>query len=191
MSLANFLIIALAYVLCHGLTAFVVTPVQAGFLPDETVFASLMYLPHGVRVLATWAFGWRAIPALVVGVSLSALLFSPAGNLSFLDPALLEGILVGAVAAFLAFELVRLAGFDFYFGSSKKLSWKGMLAIGAISSVINSIGQTIVHSGLIELDLLARILVMYAVGDLVGLAVCMVALMFVFRWTRAPSLPGR
>lgn len=154
-------------------------------LPEVTVFASLVYLPHGVRVLATWAYGWKAIPALFVGLSISAWLFRPAEELDFLETALLEGILVGSVAAFLAFELVRLLGFNFYLGSLRKLNWKGMIIIGAISSIINSIGQTLVHSGLIEFDLRTEILAMYAVGDLVGLVTCMVALMFVFRWSRA------
>ena len=92
----------------------VVTPIQSVFLPEMTVFASLIYLPHGVRVLATWAYGWKAIPALIVGASLSVLLFSPSEDLNFLEPALIESLLVGAASAYIAFELLRLAGFDFY-----------------------------------------------------------------------------
>ncbi|MDU8913755.1 hypothetical protein [Aestuariicoccus sp. MJ-SS9] len=187
----NFLIVALVYVLCHGLTALVVTPVQSMVLPEETVFASLIYLPHGVRVLATWAFGWRAIPSLVVGSSIAAWLFTPTDELNLLEPALLESILVGAFSAFAAFELARLAGFDFYFGRARRLNWKGMIAIGAISSIINSVGQTFIYAGLIGLDQLVEVLLIYAVGDLVGLIVCMVALMFVFRWSRLYNLPKR
>ena len=46
--------VAGAYILAHGLTALVVTPMQARLLPDVTMFASLVYLPHGVRVLSAW-----------------------------------------------------------------------------------------------------------------------------------------
>jgi hypothetical protein len=180
----SFLIIILAYVLCHGLTAQVVTPIQSLFLPEVTVFASLVYLPHGVRVLATWAYGWKAVPALVVGVAISAWLFSPPEDLNFLEPALIEGILVGSASAFVAFEITRLAGFNFYFGGSRKLHWKGLLAVGALSSVINSFGQTLVYSGLIDLEKVIGVWAIYATGDLIGLVVCMFALMFVFRWNR-------
>jgi hypothetical protein len=180
----NFLLVVLAYVLCHGLTSMVVTPIQSVFLPEMTVFASLIYLPHGVRVLATWAYGWKAIPALILGVSLSALLFSPSEDINFLEPALLEGILVGSTSAYIAFELMRLAGFDFYFGRSRKLQWKGMIAVGALSSVINSFGQTLVYSGLIDLEKVIGVWAIYATGDLIGLIVCMVVLMLVFRWNR-------
>ncbi|SMX24703.1 hypothetical protein [Boseongicola aestuarii] len=180
----TFLIIVLAYVLCHGMTALLITPAQSLVLPEITVFASLVYLPHGVRVLATWAYGWKAVPALILGVSLSAWLFSPSEDLSFLEPALIEGILVGSASAFIAFEIARLAGFDFYFGGSRKLQWKGMIAVGALSSLLNSFGQTLVFSGLIELDKVIGVWAIYAIGDLIGLVVCMIVLMFVFRWSR-------
>ncbi|PWJ21683.1 hypothetical protein [Jannaschia seohaensis] len=184
MGFLTFLIVTLAYVFCHGLTALAVTPAQRMFLPDETIFASLIYLPHGVRVLATWAFGWRAIPALLLGSSVAAWLFTPAAEFDFLEPVLLESIFAGAIAAFVAFELARLVGLDLYYGRSKRLSWKGMIAIGAVASVINSVAQTFIFSGLIGLDQLLKVLFIYAVGDLVGLVVCMVALMFIFRWSR-------
>jgi len=180
----NFLIVVVAYILAHAVTAFVVTPVQGIFLPEYTVFASLIYLPHGIRVLATWAFGWRAIPALVCGVCMSAWLFSPTNDLLFLEPSLLMGILVGAFSAFLAFELVRLVGYDQYYGRSEIVNWKVLIMIGAISSIINSVGQTLVYSGLIGQGKVPGTLAIYAVGDLVGLIVCMVVLMFCFRWAR-------
>jgi hypothetical protein len=184
----NFLIVAAAYILAHGVTALVVTPVQSIFFPEYTVFASLIYLPHGVRVLATWAFGWRAIPALVLGVSMAAWLFSPTASLEFLEPALLKGIFIGAFSAFLAFELARIVGYNAYFGHLGKVNWKVLIIIGAISSIINSLGQTLAYSGLIGLGNIPGTLVIYALGDLVGLIVCMVVLMFCFRWVRWFSL---
>lgn len=187
----NFLIVVAAYIFSHAITALVVTPVQSFFLPEYTVFASLIYLPHGIRVLATWAFGWRAIPALVCGVCMSAWLFSPTEDLAFLEPALLMGILIGAFSAFLAFELVRGVGYDHYFGSSKKPNWKVLIMIGAISSIINSVGQTLVYSGLIGLGKASGTLAIYAAGDLVGLVVCMTVLMFYFRWARWFNLSRR
>ncbi|GGE46648.1 hypothetical protein [Actibacterium pelagium] len=181
-----FIIIA-AYVFCHGLIALVVTPVQSIILPDITVFASLIYLPHGVRVLATWAIGWKAVPALVVGAILSVWIFSPSEDVNFLEPALLEGILVGSASAFVAFEIARLVGFNVYFGGARKLKWKGLIAVGALSSVVNSVGQTLVYSGIIDLDKVIGVWAVYAIGDLIGLIVCMVALMFIFRWSRVRS----
>ena len=180
----SFFIIIAAYVLCHGLTALVVTPVQSIVLPEITVFASLVYLPHGVRVLATWILGWKAVPALVAGVSISAWIWSPSEDLNFLEPALAGGILVGSASAFVAFEIARLVGINVYLGGSRRLKWKGLIAVGALSSVVNSFGQTLVYSGIIDLEKVIGVWAVYAIGDLVGLIVCMVVLMFVFRWSR-------
>jgi hypothetical protein len=184
----NVLIIVFLYVLAFGLTALVVTPAQRVFLPEVTVFASLVYLPHGVRVLTTWAYGWKAVPALIAGSSLSSWLFRSSEDLNFLELALIESILIGSASAFIAFELARFAGYNFYFGGSKKLRWKGMIAVGALSSVINSLGQTLVYSGLIDLEKIVGLWAVYAVGDMIGLILCMVVLMLVFRWSRVFSV---
>ena len=184
----SFLVIIACYVLCHGLTAWVVTPVQSHFLPQITVFASLVYLPHGVRVLATWAFGWKAMPALLVGASLSTWMFTPSKDLDLLEPALMGSLLVGAASTFIAFEIARLVGVNVYFGGSRRLKWKVLIAVGALSSIVNSVGQTLVFSGIIDLEKVIGVWTVYAVGDLVGLIICMVVLMFVFRWSRAFSV---
>ncbi|MEO9573336.1 MAG: hypothetical protein ABJ360_16755 [Roseobacter sp.] len=185
----SFLVIIACYALCHGLTAWVVTPVQSHFLPQITVFASLVYLPHGVRVLATWAFGWKAIPALLVGESLSAWMFTPTKDLDFLGPGLIGSLVVGAASAFIAFEIARLVGINVYLGGLRRLKWKGLIAVGALSSIVNSVGQTLVFSGIIDLEKVIGVWTVYAIGDLIGLIVCMVVLMFVFRWSRVFSVP--
>ncbi|MFC6639885.1 hypothetical protein [Sulfitobacter sediminilitoris] len=178
------MIIVLAYVLCHGLTDLIIAPIQRIFLPETTIFAALIYLPHGVRVLATWAYGWKAVPPLLAGTLLSVGLFSSDQEVSFLSPQLLEGVFLGSVSALLAFECARLAGHNLYAGQGRKLSWRGMIVVGALSSVINSIGQTFIYAGLIGLEDLGEVLIVYAIGDLFGVILGMVALMFVFRWVR-------
>ena len=156
-------------------------------MPDVTIFASLMYLPHGVRVLATWAYGWKAIPALFVGGSISAWVFRSSSDLAFLEPGLIGALFAGAISAYLAFELARLFGFNLYYGSERKLNWRGMIIIGAVSSLINSAGQTFVYFGLLKFGQFTIVPIVYAIGDLSGLVACMVVLMFVFRWSREKS----
>lgn len=180
----GFAVITAVYVICHGLTAWVVTPVQNLFLPDITVFASLAYLPHGVRVLAVWLFGWKAVLPLAAGALLSEILFTEAGVRQLMEPVLLESIAVGAVSAFAAFEIAWLFGWNLYAGQSRRIAWTGLLAIGALASVINSLGQTVVFSGLIFDGDQLPVMAVYAAGDLIGLAACMFALMLIFRWLR-------
>ena len=177
-------IITAAYLVCHGLTACIVTPVQTLFLPDITVFASLAYLPHGVRVLAVWLFGWRACLPLAVAALLSDAMFTGAEVRQLLEPVLLQSVAVGALSALIAFELFRVAGRRLYAGRARRLSWAGLLAVGGLASLINSLGQLVVYSGFIFPDDQLAVLAVYAAGDLIGLALCMLGLMLIFRWLR-------
>lgn len=189
-SIQYFFVIMLAYVLCHGLTALVITPVQQEFLSDITIFASLVYLPHGVRVLATWLWGWKAFFPLYAGACLAELFFTPEHIHSLTQEALHLSVAVGAVSALAAFEILRLLGQNLYAGQSQRMSWKAVLSVGALASVINSIGQSIVYSGVILPEHAPSVLVTYAVGDMIGLFVSMVALMMVFRWIRLSNIAG-
>ncbi|KIC15516.1 hypothetical protein [Leisingera sp. ANG-DT] len=182
--LQSFAVITAAYVICHGLTAWVVTPVQGLFLPEVTVFASLVYLPHGVRVLAVWLLGWRAVLPLAAGAFLSELIFTDAGVRQVMESVLLQSIAVSAVSAFAAFEIARMFGWNLYAGQQRRIAWTSLLAVGALASLINSSGQSVVFSGLIFPGDQLPVMAVYAAGDLIGLAVCMLALTLIFRWIR-------
>jgi len=168
-----------------------ITPIQQAFFKDITIFASLVYLPHGVRVLATWLWGWKAFFALYAGSFLSDLIFTPEHVQTLLQDALLISIAVGSVSALLAFEVLRLLGRNLYANGTRIMNWKWLLAVGAMASVINSVGQTYVYSGVILPDHALPVLATYATGDLIGLFVSMLALMMVFRWIRLFSNPNR
>ena len=112
--LQTFGIVIVAYMLAHGLTAWLITPVQALLLPDVTDFASLAYLPHGVRVLATWLLGPIAFVPLALGAFLSELMFTPSDVSQATQPVILLSIVAGAAASPLAFEMMRGFGFNLY-----------------------------------------------------------------------------
>lgn len=187
--LQNWFVIVVAYVLAHGLTAMLITPLQSRFIPEITAFASLVYLPHGVRVLSVWLLGKIAFLPLFVGAFLSELLFTPADVSRVTDPVILASLVVGAASAVLAFELFRLLGYNLYAGRKFRIHWKWLLLVGMLASVINSIGQSLVFSGLILSEAVSAVVMTYAVGDLIGLIVTTFVLMFCFRWIRLR--PGR
>ena len=176
--------IAAAYVMCYALSVFIVTPLQSRVLPEVTVFASIVFFPHGVRVLATWAYGWRAIPGLFLGSVVAALLITPDAYASILEPSRVPIVLFGAVAAFLTFEMSRLSGFDFYYNPTRKLNWKGLILIGTVASIVNSAGSTAIYAALLEAEILDGVLLVLALGNIFGLIACMAVLMVVFRWVR-------
>ena len=57
----NAIYVTLAYVLASSVVTWLVAPIQPIFIPEVTLFAALIFPPHGVRVLSAWLFGWRSI----------------------------------------------------------------------------------------------------------------------------------
>ncbi|GGG77201.1 hypothetical protein GCM10011415_27600 [Salipiger pallidus] len=179
-----FLVVASAYILAHGLTAMLVTPLQSHVLPGVTPFASLLYLPHGVRVLAAWLMGRASFVPLCVGAFLSEALFTPSGISSVSDPTIIVSIIVGAGSAILSFELMALAGQRLYACERAGTRWPKLFIVGVMASVINSAAQSVVFSGLVLPHHFFAVLSVYALGDVLGLAVTALVLMLCFRWLR-------
>ena len=99
------LILSAVYVWSYFMSASLVLPLQQAVFPGTVM--SFLFLPHGVRVLAAWLYGWRAIPLLLPGALLCNLHF--AGERAF-DPDILFGTAASLMAAPLAFAIVRWIG---------------------------------------------------------------------------------
>lgn len=188
--LADFAVVVVAYILAHGITALAVTPLQMRILPDITPFASLIYLPHGVRVLTTWLLGRVAFVPLCLGAFLAEVIFTPPEVSLAASPTIIVSIAVGASSALLAFEVMKLFGRGMYASHSLRIHWKWLLIVGILASIINSIGQAIVFSGTILPEHSVAVLATYAVGDTIGLVVTALVLMLVFRWLRMAAKKG-
>lgn len=181
---ASFAVIVTAYVLCHGMTVFLVTPVQGRFLTEITTFASLIYLPHGIRVLATWLVGPKAFLPLLAGGVLSAIVFAPEVAPHAFHPAVISSIVVGAASAPLAFGATRLIAGSRFPGTGDRMNWKLLILAGMVASIINSVGQRLVLGARFPSGDAFGVMAVYALGDLVGLVVTMIVLMMIFRWIR-------
>ncbi|SFD88204.1 hypothetical protein [Roseivivax sediminis] len=183
--LAGTALVACLYVIAHATTALVITPLQYALFQDTTDFASLLYLPHGVRVLAVWLLRWQALPGLFAGAFASELIFTDGSLLEIMQPVLLESIAVGALSGYLVFEALRLSGEDAYAGANPHLNWQQLFMIGIVSSIVNSIGQSIVFGGLVVPENAVQVLLFYAIGDILGLFVMLLLTLAIFRGFRA------
>ncbi|MCG7627682.1 hypothetical protein MHM88_07690 [Epibacterium sp. MM17-32] len=177
-------VVTVIYVVCHGVTARIVAPVQGYFFSEITVFASVLYLPHGVRVLSTWLMGGRAAVPLVVGAFLSEWWFTEADIRALMQHMIWFSILVGALSAPVAFAILRLLGVLTQRDGARRMDWRRLLLAGMLASILNSIGQTVVFSGLMSPGHQLGVIVTYALGDMLGLVAAMLVLMLVFRALR-------
>lgn len=171
----------LSYCVCFFLVAFIVTPVQTALNLSQTDYASLVFLPHGVRVLSLWLFKERAVIPLFLAHLFVYSLFWWIGESAFANLGL---VLVGTFCAPIAFVLVRATGIDISAKNTKLVHWRTILLIGFLASIINSIGNSFLLSPTIHPSLHLSTAATYLIGDTIGVLVVLFILLFSFRLLR-------
>lgn len=149
------------YIWAYFLMASVVQPLQEALFPATVM--SILFLPHGVRVLTAWLYGWRSVLYLLPGALLCNLHF--AGERAF-DADILFGSAASLVAAPLAFSIGR------HLGGTVSLRVGALrvpllLAVGVVASVFNLLALRLAYG------LKASEGVVILFGDTLGLVVAL------------------
>ena len=178
--LNDFLIIALAYIVGYLVVDFIVAPVQYLYLSRDFTVGSLMFIPHGIRVLAVWLCGSRAILPLIISELLcTVLLWQPDVAIS----TSLGSSMVGGLCVYLTLEVFRLAGIEMRpDGKDSALTnWKSLILLASIASVFNSVGKQIFFGSLAPLADEVLILGIFWIGDTLGTFACLLLLIGIRR----------
>jgi hypothetical protein len=178
--LNEFAVIFISFVLAFALVDLVVEPVQHQFLSSSTMAGSLLFIPHGIRVLAVWLCGVRAILPLIAAELFSCIfLWQPDVGLDVF----LGSAMVGGLCVYLTFEVFRLAGIEMRpDGKDSALTnWKSLILLASIASVFNSIGKQIFFGVLVPLTDEVLILAMFWIGDTLGTFACLLLLIGIRR----------
>ena len=178
--LSEFATIFVAFVLAYALVDFVVAPIQHQFVSSSVMAGSLLFIPHGIRVLAVWLCGVRAILPLIAAEFLGGIfLWQPDVGLDVL----LGSSMVGGLCVYLTFEVFRLAGIEMRpDGKDFALTnWKSLILLASIASVFNSIGKQIFFGSLAPLTDEVLILAMFWIGDTLGTFACLLLLIGIRR----------
>ncbi|KIC40020.1 hypothetical protein RA27_17010 [Ruegeria sp. ANG-R] len=162
----------MAYVAASLLTFEVLMPLQNVFFPEYPSYASLLFLPHGVRVLSAWLLGWRAIFALLPGV---AIVFVMIGGWDVLLPSRLLAITIAVTITPAVFYACKALGWDLFPRADRKPCWLCVMGVGVITSVLVS-GLTNMAFGSATAEYVA-----FLIGDISGLFFLMLGLHFAFR----------
>lgn len=176
----EFAVIALAFTVGYLLVDYIVEPVQYLYLSRDFTVGSLLFIPHGIRVLAVWLCGSRAILPLIIAEFLCiVLLWQPDVVLS----ASLGSAMVGGLCVYLTFEVFRLAGIEMRpDGKDSELTnWKSLILLASIASVFNSVGKQIFFGGLAPLADEVLILGIFWIGDTLGTFACLLLLIGIRR----------
>ena len=110
---------------------------------------SLIYLPHGIRVIAVLAFGWNIFPALFIGSYLTGLyLINNNFDFSLLNITSAEIVIIGSlisascvfVSTYFVQALNPLAKLDV-----RSIEIKTILIVVIASSIVNSLFQNVLY----------------------------------------------
>ena len=181
--------IFIAHVIGMLLVTHAVLPLQSLAVPNIGTFAALIFPIHGIRVIAAWMFGWWSVPYLFVGNVLLALFYAVIAMetpyLEFTAERLMSWSLVSIVAV-VATDLFKASGMKIGKGlaSISEDTWKQLLFVGFVSSVLNSLGQSLIFAGKIISGEELNVMIGYLIGDTLGTFLCFVGLLFLFRGYR-------
>jgi len=171
----NAVYVTVAFVVSYQLVNYVINPIQS--LLFTAGYASVLFLPHGVRVLAVFLYG----PAPATFYLLIAALVSLSLSNNQMDKSGLTIIMqtmTGAICAPLAYQLLKFSfGNDHIsLASVSARTWRGIFMVIIVSSLLNGLFQTL-SIGLGNTDVTDIVMSLkYTVGDILGsIAVLFVA----------------
>ena len=166
-----FVFLSLAYVISCSLTIGLVLPFQQMLFVNFSINIGLLFLPHGIRILAFYYFGWRAIFYLLPAGFLMMILSNQMGT----SLHLLSSI-ASLISCYVGFHVASLIiNAQTRFPSIR--SWKFLVFAGTLSSLFNGLVLSVLHHN----DALIATAVGYIVGDVMGLIVCLLLLLYGFR----------
>lgn len=160
------------YALSFYIAIYWIIPLQNQYFPTFQSHASLLFLPHGVRVLSAWMYGWRSI-GMIAPVALMThwILFGADG----FTPIGIVGAMSGVVCAAFCFWLLAMLGLDFRISAGNTVNWRDVLIAGSIASTVNSFGLGFAMGNSLQT------VSAYFIGDITGLFGCMIILMLAFK----------
>lgn len=153
---------------------FVVSDKLQQSMAPGIMYGSVLFFPHGVRVLAAYLFGWRSIIYLLPISALYAGLGGDPG-ITTVGIFLALGSLVACVLAFEVLSRFDLIERDYL---SVSMDWKSLVLAGAFGALINAV----LHYILSVTD--ARGSGAIFAGDVLGFVAVLIVAMLSFRLIR-------
>jgi hypothetical protein len=158
----------------------VLWPVEALILGPLSIYASILFIPHAVRVLASWLLGPKALFALIpVELIITLLIFNPLETkisiITVFSP------IFAASTAVIAFEFMKFMKINVYPAFNAKPNWRSVVFAGILASLINSISGTLIKTASVPADETMAIIIRYLIGDISGLLLGMLIVMLLLK----------
>jgi len=130
----SFLITFFLFILTFLLHKYVILPLEIFIFSQETIkYASLLYLPHAVRIIAYYVLGPIVLIPIFLSQCFTYLLFN---NAELMNTVYLSCLSTSSI--FLGFRLYELVRKRNIFNIDKTVDWKKIIIVGFLVSIFNS-----------------------------------------------------
>lgn len=180
-NLSAFVLASIAYIASFSLMKGFVSPVQEILAPEMPQNVSLLFLPHGVRMLVFFYFGVLGY-AYLLPASLLMWFLETYGNHQVMLP---FGALLSAVSCHLGVILAK--SLPTRRTQDPNSDWTLLLAAGVIGSLFNSVSLTLLYRDGIHIITLVG----YLFGDTLGQLALMFLLIAFARVARTFNALGK
>ena len=177
-----FVLIFLAYLGLVAVQNLVIMPIETMLVERNVALVSLLYLPHAVRVLGAWMVGPKSILALIPASIIVYFVTRPDTGPSTQADIII--LMIGALCAPVAFELMRVFRIDVYPKSTGVISWRTLVFAGLFSSIINSFFSTLFLEGRFPIEDTFDVLTRFIIGDVMGLVLILLILVGLLKTSR-------
>ena len=130
----NFLITFVLFIVTFLLHKYIILPLEIFIFSQEIIeYASLLYLPHAVRIIAYYVLGPIALIPIFLSQCVTYLVFN---NAELMNTVYLSGL--STLSIFFGFRLYELVRKRNIFNIDKTLDWKKIIIVGFLVSIFNS-----------------------------------------------------
>jgi hypothetical protein len=171
--------ITLAYAFLTVLSLKLLLPLQFYVFGELPYSISLLFFPHGLRIIVAYFYRWQSIPYLFPVSLYYALQFHyPEAPFTTV---LLVAVLVSSVG-YIGLIIALIIKSIFFPGLPERKDWITMLIAGGCASVLNTLGHKFL------LGIKDALVLGYLIGDISGLFFLLVSLIYAFRHYEKLSL---
>ena len=175
----SFLITFVLFIITFLLHKHLILPLEIFIFSQETIeYASLLYLPHAVRIIAYYVLGPIALIPIFLSQCVTYLVFN---NAELMNTVYLSGL--STLSIFLGFRLYELIRKRNIFNIDKTVDWKKIIIVGFLVSIFNSTLSSLFISLNTSYNYFYETLnFTYLVGDVLGLVFGMFLFIFCIKF---------
>ena len=183
----NFIVGSIA-LYCFGMMVYAIWSYLAFVGLDKMEWVgSLVYIPHGVRVMAMCYFGYRSIPALFAIEITGPIMVYPEQYFDVWPIASIASLLSVVAAC----EIVKWSHSNTkgtIFMPLNFTNYRTLVLVIVLSGLLNAISANLVTSYLAGIDLSVTVIARFFVGDVIGACVFVLFLSAIFTTLRVNKL---